>query len=61
MLLAGLGLATSIWFWWSEGAGLTAWLVIQVATVFYLNQRQTRQAFGISGRTVADAMQQGRG
>jgi hypothetical protein len=61
MLLAGLGLATSIWVWWSTGAGLTAWLVIQVATVFYLNQRQTRQAFGLSGRTAVDAMQQGRG
>lgn len=61
MLLAGLGLATSIWFWWTQGAELTAWLVIQVATVFYLNQRQTRAAFGISGRAAAEAIEQGRG
>ena len=48
MLLAGLGLMSSIFIWWTEGTTISAWLFVQVASVFYLNQRQVREAFGIS-------------
>ncbi len=49
MLLAGLGLASSLFLWLAQGAALQVWLLIQILTVFYLNQRQVRDAFGISG------------
>jgi len=49
MLLAGLGLASSLYLWLAQGAALQVWLLIQILTVFYLNQRQVRDAFGISG------------
>jgi len=49
MLLAGLGLASSLYLWLVQGAALQVWLLIQILTVFYLNQRQVRDAFGISG------------
>ena len=48
MLLAGLGLASSIYLWWAQGTTLTIPVMVQVVTVFYLNQRQVRVAFGIS-------------
>jgi hypothetical protein len=49
MLLAGLTLAASLVAWLAQGVALEVWLLVQIATVFYLNQRQVRDAFGISG------------
>lgn len=53
MLMTGLGLATSISTWLANGTVVSLWLAVQVVTVFYLNQRQVRQAFGIVHRTGA--------
>jgi hypothetical protein len=50
MLLAGIGLATSIYLWWAQGATVEIWVIVQIVTVFYLNQRQVREAFDISRR-----------
>ena len=60
MLLAGLSLGTSIYLWWTDGTALSIWLLVQVVTVFYLNQRQVRKAFGISRRESGGALDQGR-
>jgi hypothetical protein len=60
MLLAGLGLMSSIFIWWTEGTTISAWLFVQVASVFYLNQRQVREAFGISRREAGDALSDAR-
>jgi hypothetical protein len=60
MLLAGLSLGTSIYLWWTDGTALSIWLLVQVVTVFYLNQRQVREAFGISRRKSGGALDQGR-
>ncbi len=59
MLLAGLGLVSSIAIWWTQGTTIPIWLFVQVATVFYLNQRQVREAFGISRREAGDALSDG--
>jgi hypothetical protein len=56
MLLAGLGLVSSISLWLTQGTTIPIWLFVQVATVFYLNQRQVREAFGISRRSAGDAL-----
>ena len=56
MLLAGLGLVSSISLWLTQGTTIPIWLFVQVATVFYLNQRQVREAFGISRREAGDAL-----
>ena len=58
MLLAGLSLGTSIYLWWTDGTALSIWLLVQVVTVFYLNQRQVREAFGISRREAGGALDQ---
>lgn len=50
MLLAGLGLASSLYLWWAQGTTVAIWAVVEIATVFYLNQRQVRAAFGIDRR-----------
>jgi hypothetical protein len=47
MLLTGFGLSTQIYLYWSGGDTVFIWLLINVLTVFYLNQRQVREAFGI--------------
>jgi hypothetical protein len=47
MLLTGFGLLTQIYLYWSGGIVASAWLFINVVTVFYLNQRQVREAFRI--------------
>ena len=60
MLLAGLGLGVSIYTWWTEGTALSIWLLVQIVTVFYLNQRQVREAFGISRREAGGALDVGR-
>ena len=52
MLLAGASLASSIATWWFSGEVPTASMLLGVATVLYLNQRQVRAAFGI-GATAA--------
>lgn len=59
MLLAGLSLGASVYIWWTDGTALSIWLLIQIVTVFYLNQRQVREAFGISRRE-AGVVDQGR-
>jgi len=60
MLLAGLSLGTSIFIWWIEGTALSIWLLVQIVTVFYLNQRQVREAFGISRGEASGALDEGR-
>lgn len=60
MLLAGLGLGASIYDWWTDGTALSIWLLVQIVTVFYLNQRQVREAFGISRREAGGALGEGR-
>ena len=55
MLLTGLGLVSSISIWWTQGTTIPIWLFVQVVTVFYLNQRQVREAFGIARREAGDA------
>jgi ABC-type multidrug transport system fused ATPase/permease subunit len=50
MLLAGISLASSIALWWVDGLVNSIALVNEVVTVFYLNQRQVREAFGITRR-----------
>lgn len=47
MLLTGLGLATQIYLYWTNEGVSDLWLLLNVLTVFYLNQRQVREAFGI--------------
>jgi hypothetical protein len=56
MLLTGLGLVSAILTWWGQGTTIPIWLFVQVVTVFYLNQRQVREAFGISRREAGDAL-----
>jgi hypothetical protein len=58
MLLAGLSLGVSIYVWWTDGTALSIWLLVQIVTVFYLNQRQVREAFGISRREAGGALDQ---
>ena len=55
MLLSGFGLASSIAIWWTQATTTPILLFIQVASVFYLNQRKVREAFGMSGGEAADA------
>jgi hypothetical protein len=47
MLLAGTSLSAQIFLWWSGQSVTSIWLLVNVLTVFYLNQRQVREAFGI--------------
>jgi len=61
MLLAGFGLASSIYLWWAQGTTVTIWVMVQVLTVFYLNQRQVRVAFGIARRRPDDVFDEARG
>jgi hypothetical protein len=61
MLLTGLGLAATIYIWWAQGTTITIWAMVEVLTVFYLNQRQVRVAFGISRRRAGDTLDQARG
>jgi mannitol-specific phosphotransferase system IIBC component len=56
MLLSGLGLVSSIAVWWTQATTTPILLFVQVASVFYLNQRQVREAFGISRREAGDAL-----
>jgi hypothetical protein len=56
MLLSGLGLVSSIAVWWTQATTTPIVLFVQVASVFYLNQRQVREAFGISRREAGDAL-----
>jgi hypothetical protein len=51
MLLTGIALAYGICAWFFAGSTLSIVMLVQVVTVFYLNQRQVRQAFGISVAT----------
>jgi hypothetical protein len=61
MALTGLNLALTIYLWWAEGTTLAIWVIVQVVTVFYLNQLQVRQAFGITRRETGAAPDEGRG
>jgi hypothetical protein len=55
MLLAGISLASSIVLWWTDGLVNSIAFVSEVVTVFYLNQRQVREAFGITRRGLGRA------
>jgi hypothetical protein len=54
MLLAGVSLASSIAAWWFTGEVATMSMLLGVATVLYLNQRQVRAAFGLAGGRAMD-------
>jgi hypothetical protein len=54
MLLAGVSLASAIVTWWITGQVVTLAMLLGVATVLYLNQRQVRAAFGLAGGRTAD-------
>jgi hypothetical protein len=54
MLLAGVSLASAIATWWFTGEVLTMSMLLGVATVLYLNQRQVRAAFDLAGDRGAD-------
>jgi ABC-type multidrug transport system fused ATPase/permease subunit len=58
MLLAGISLASSIVLWWVDGLVNSIALANEVVTVFYLNQRQVREAFGITRRRPGRARRQ---
>ncbi len=60
MLLAGTSLSAQIYLWWSGQSVTSIWLLVNVLTVFYLNQRQVREAFGIGLDSGASARQPGR-
>jgi ABC-type multidrug transport system fused ATPase/permease subunit len=55
MVLSGISLASSIVLWWVDGLVNTIALVNEVVTVFYLNQRQVREVFGITRRRPGQA------
>jgi hypothetical protein len=59
MLLTGVGLASSVFAWLTQGTVVSIWLALQVVTVFYLNQREVRQAFGISRSRAAPEASRG--
>jgi hypothetical protein len=54
MLLSGLTLLIGILIWWYEGSTNTAWMLIEVVSVFYLNQRRVKETFGIVKPRVPD-------
>ncbi len=54
MLLAGASLASSIATWWFTGEVPTVSMLLGVATVLYLNQRQVRAAFDLAGDGAMD-------
>jgi hypothetical protein len=54
MLLAGVSLASAIATWWFTGEVVTKSMLLGVATVLYLNQRQVRAAFDMAGDRGAD-------
>ena len=58
MLSTGFSLLSQIYYYWSGQAVVAIWLAVNVLTVFYLNQRQVREAFGI-GRSQSTDEQQG--
>jgi hypothetical protein len=58
MLLTGASLASGIATWWVSGEVLTVSLLLGVATVLYLNQRQVRAAFDLADGRGADLEEQ---
>lgn len=58
MLLTGASLASGIATWWFSGEVLTMSLLLGVATVLYLNQRQVRAAFDLADGRGADLEEQ---
>jgi hypothetical protein len=54
MLLAGFFLASQIITWWSTTEVLAVSMLLNVATVLYLNQRQVRAAFDLADGRTAD-------
>jgi len=54
MLLSGLTLLIGITIWWYQGSTSTAWMLIEVVSVFYLNQRRVKETFGIVKPRVPD-------
>jgi hypothetical protein len=61
MLLTGLALASQIFTWWTGGQVVAVALLLNVITVFYLNQREVRGAFRIGGGRLGDALEATRG
>ncbi len=54
MLLSGLTLLICITIWWYQGSTSSAVLLIEVVSVFYLNQRRVKETFGIVRRRAPD-------
>ena len=61
MLLTGVALAAQILNWWNSGEVVALGLLLNVATVFYLNQRMVRQIFGIAGSRIVESLEVNRG
>lgn len=61
MLLTGVALAAQILNWWNSGEVVALGLLLNVATVFYLNQRMVRQIFGIAGSRIVETLEVNRG
>lgn len=61
MLLTGLALTSQIFTWWADGSVIPFAMLLNVITVFYLNQREVRRVFGISSGRLGDALEATRG
>jgi hypothetical protein len=61
MLLTGGALALQIYTWWANGELVELAMLLNVVTVFYLNQRQVRHAFGISRSRLTASLESTRG
>lgn len=61
MLVTGAALAIQIYIWWARGELVAVSMLLNVVAVFYLNQRQVRDAFGISRSRIAASLQGGSG
>jgi len=59
MVSAGFSLSSQIYYYWSGQAVVVLWMTVNVLAVFYLNQRQVREAFGIGQPETTDEQQAG--
>ncbi len=61
MLFTGAALAIQIYVWWARGELVAVSMLLNVVAVFYLNQRQVRDAFGISRSRISASLESRRG
>ena len=57
MLISGLTLVVFIWVWWTQGSTSSIVLLVEVVSVFYLNQRRVKETFGIIRRRNVGSLQ----